>query len=125
MWTHEKPKTEGWYWYRDAVQTKPSLNWVNAYSPVMDGSRWLMKPICATCTHASWNTDKAGQLHKSGDGMCKAPLPAIPELPKAYYWIRPPVPGAGIADGMINRKAIRFAECDFFHDVTWGTGENQ
>jgi len=115
MWTKDKPKAEGWYWYKDDDQAKPLCQWVTARTLVKESSRWLIKPICVTCTHAVWARDKAGRLHVNGEGMCKAPLPATPQLPKAYYWIKPPEP----AGGLLNRKEIRFAECDFFHDVTW------
>lgn len=67
---------------------------------------------CTDCKHADWKRNAAGNLHPSGDGMCRYEY-KIPSLPACMYWITKPSPSGGF----INRRKELTEHCVYFTRV--------
>jgi hypothetical protein len=68
---------------------------------------------CTDCKHADWKRNAAGNLHPSGDGMCRYEYKVTP-LPACMYWVgyssSPPNPSGGA----INRRHELSEHCVYF-----------
>lgn len=66
---------------------------------------------CKDCKHAEWRRNAAGNLHPSGNGMCRYPY-KVPALPACMYWMsrNDPKPFGG----PINRHAELGDHCVYF-----------
>lgn len=71
---------------------------------------------CTHCKHADWKRNVAGNLHPSGDGMCKYEY-KLPPLPASMYWpsYMGPIAPRG---GSINRRKALSDHC-----VYWAPSE--
>ena len=63
---------------------------------------------CIGCRYAEWDKDKAGRLHRSGDGKCTYKV-YLPILPNSRYW--PGFSNPSPSGGYIERKHVYKTDC--------------
>ena len=66
---------------------------------------------CLHCKYADWRRRDGGNLHPSGDGVCKYPW-TLPPIPASMYWVceKEPRPDGGF----ISRKTELRDHCVYF-----------
>lgn len=78
----------------------------------------MSEHLCLTCKYAEWNRTKAGRIHPSGDGWCRAPIPDF-QIPAAFHWRGDHLGYKPYSGGQIERRPMWMvhAECSFHEEA--------